>query len=430
MQITARLPLLFQGKPSRNNGPKEIFVCKDFDWDIPEVSLHDMPVAFETAMAHTVDVSQTDARGYHRPKAFQRNTVFREYGGALYRKAASAGEDLDDLFSLAFPTQHASDKTTDYAKISYLADTWFNGGVSAPLSLPVYRQLVWQLKSRQIFDKDNESAWPASVPGVPDPTVNTADGSRNTVTFEDVLSKLRDYDNDDYDRCLDMYRHHMRTFLIADDELWARTPPPVFKVQRGWLGGKGSAIVSLCAAPDYHEKDLTVALFDLSSRDEAFEYAKDLIRIDADQRLEDGRIYDLTVDYDAPIPALVAYDHGAEELRRLSSGLAVEAHRFLKRNTPWVVRKKCGADVVEGIIRSYGEVQATNYVTGDYGDASPWLDSNADFWKSAGRRGYSYSFGRKTKFSDLLIERARAYENDSPINLEISPVHAASVNRL
>lgn len=417
MRIDARLPLLVTGHPMRTKGPRDVLVSKIFQWDIPEVSLSDMPVAFETGHAfRRIEKGFTGPVQNYEMKRFRHPFVLRHSQGNLYRKAADTDADLASLFSFAFPTAHQSGFQPVDMSISLSPEKTHDDRGACPLSIPVYRQLKWHQNCRQVFSKNNELVWPVEIAhDRAGPWGGTPDSKRNHVIFEDVVSRLPSFDHDQYDACIEMYRHHMDGFLLADGELWVRTGPPVIKVERSFETQKTDILVSLSLFSP-HDRSVPHSTFSIFEHEEAIDYANRMKEIENADKVGDGQVFDLTVDYNAPDASLLGFDHREEELRRLSCALAVESHRFIKRNTKWVARKRIPDDVVEGILLSFDEVMATNYVTGQMGDPSPWMESNAAFWKSAGRRSGHYMFGGP-ELADLVIRRGAAYAADRPISL-------------
>jgi hypothetical protein len=409
MQIRARLPLLFTGTPAKNTSSKKIFVSKDFDWEVPEVTMNDMPIAFQAHTTHVLGISRADNQQVRRPLPIRRILNLRELNGNLYCKVAEAGADIQKLFSVAFPS-NVEEMSPDYAAISYIRRDQLASGLFSLPSLSIFNQIRWHESCLSMSNGNHVAYWPTKV-----------DGQRNCVALEDVLPKLMDFDEQGLEKCMDMYPHHMSKFVISDGELWMKTPPPAIKVQRIWVTGKVSVAMSISLAPNYHDTALHSAVFDLTARDQALDYAKNMLRIDGLGRPpEDCELLDMLVDYEAPDPSLLMFDHDGEELRRLSSAFAVESYKFAMRNEGWVKRQNVGSHIIDGIHQSYEEVIATNYVTGDYGDSSPWLEANAEFWRATGKRTSTYNFGQSHTFKDYQIERALSLKDNTPVYLDLS----------
>ncbi|MBY3151107.1 hypothetical protein HFO56_01610 [Rhizobium laguerreae] len=425
MKITARLPLYVRGTPVRNNGTRDILVSTDFDWDIPEISRSETETAFESFNAFTPVVDEDDplkrARAYEMADSY---VLALKHDGNLYRRVSRADEKLK--FDRAFPGGYDNSSGDSVGSGISLPTYSFGGDEERrerPFSLPVFRQLRWQMVCNSVRDTTilHQETWPQSFPALRDaPDLDRGlYVRRNSVTFEEVLPKIVTYDHDQLEACRRTYRGHMESFLIVDGELWMKTRPPVYKVKRRYESmEKTSVSVSVEFAPDWQDTRLPDAYFSLASRDDAFEYAQRVCMALAEGKThgnrpaERGDVIDATSNHLVHDADILAYACEAEELRRVSSGLAVEARRFLVRNPAW--KEKFSTDAVDGVFSAFAAVQATNYVLGEYGDPSDWLESNARIWRKTRRGNSTYDFG-SVEIGDLLIERALGYEENKPI---------------
>lgn len=432
MDIKARMPLLVRGHPNRNKGMRDVFVSQDVEWTLPEVSLSEMPVAFRSSSSFERRGTERfrfggpieDFRFVEIPSDFQ----LRQMDGHLYRKVGSADQDIRRMFRYAFPTGKERYHGNTGSEISFKQEEPDLGN-PCPVSLPVYRQLMWQRRCLHIEDGDGQHVWPNSIPCPPGEENFSMDGSRNFVTFEDVLNKLPHYDHLQYERCLEMYPHHLERFVLADGELWVRTPPPVYNVQPYYETQKTSVVVSMELAPDYHRTSMSIMNFPLHLRDEAIDYAQHLLMTEGEKKELAGNLYDLSVDYDISTDdTAMAYDHREEELRRVSCAMSMEAHRFISRNPEWA-EKRLTASAIDMVRESFTQVRATNYVIGEFGDASHWLANNAEVWKKSGRRGSVYSFGRTKSGTDHMLDRAMRIEADRTIDLGDILKHTFTMER-
>ncbi|MBY3433303.1 hypothetical protein HFN89_03875 [Rhizobium laguerreae] len=439
MKITARLPLYVRGTPVRNNGPRDILVSTDFDWDIPEISRSETEIAFESFNAFSPVVDENDplkrARVYEMVDS---HVLALKHDGNLYRRVSRAGEKIE--FDRAFPGGYDNSSGDSVGSGISLPTYSFGGDEERrerPFSLPVFRQLRWQMVCNSVRDTTilHQETWPQSFPALRDaPDLDRGlYVRRNSVTFEEVLPKIVTYDHDQLEACRRTYRGHMESFLIVDGELWMKTRPPVYKVKRRYVSmEKTSVSVSVEFAPDWQDTRLPDAYFSLASRDDAFEYAQRVCMALAERKTHDngptqrGEVVDAISDHIVHDVDINAYACEAEELRRVSSGLAVEARRFLVRNPAW--KEKFSTDAVDGVFEAFAALQATNYVLGEYGDPSDWLESNARIWRKTRRGNSTYDFG-SVEIGDLLIERALGYEENKPISVNAVQVSGNAPGR-
>jgi hypothetical protein len=440
MKITARLPVYVRGQPVRNNGPRDILVSTDLDWDIPEISRSEADIAFESFNAFVAVTNEADP--LKRPTTMEEvasHVVALKYGGDLYRRLSRPGEVI--RFDKAFPAGHDHSWEDGVGNDISLPSFAFGGEeerMHRPFSLPVFKQHRWQLMCNSTLDTTflNQEIWPQSFPALrnaPDRERGQY-GGRNSVAFEELLPKIMSYDDRQLEECRRTNIGHMEKFLLVDGELWMKTRPPVFKVERRYESAqKTSACVSVEFAPDWHDTRLANAYFGLSAVDEAFEFARSMCGALADRKKGDnpdaivGDVVDLTCrDHIVHDPEIYAHSHDAEELRRVASGLAVEARRFLVRNPKW--RERFAEADVAGVFQAYDAVRSTNYVLAEYGDPSEWIASTAQIWRKTRRGNSTYNFG-SVAVADLVIERALGYEENKPISVNALPAANAPGRR-
>ncbi len=446
MKVTARLPIHVRGTPIRNNGQRDILVSRDSEWEIPEVSASETELAFESFDYVRSIVDEDDP--LKRSLAHERlecHVKAITYDGHLYRRLSHQGEDISTMFSRAFPGGWGDESSVgvggDISQPGFSFPT-AEERRERPISLPVFRQLRWHMLSASAKDTtlQNQETWPQSIDAPENERGQYQ--RRNHVTFEEVLSKIVQYDHAQLEDCMRTHAVHMSNFLIVDGELWMKTRPPVYRVERRYESReKGSATVSIVFAPDWHDTRLARAYFSLGARDEAFGYANALCDALSGRKLVSwqhkhgqmikrqltavrGDVADFTSRHVVHDPSITDHSCHEEELRRMSFGLAVEGNRFITRNPGW--KEKFGTDAVNGVRQSFAEVMATNYVLDEYGDASDHLESNATVWKKSRRMNSYYDFG-EIVVADMLIERARNYEENKPI--DVRAVHQATPER-
>jgi hypothetical protein len=422
MKIEASYPLLFKARPTRATRDKDVFVSTNGVYDIPEVSLSDMPVVFQSRDAFAVE------RDFVREKKVVKSThEARILEGVLYRPVCEAfdNEAASALFGSAFPKSMTS--TSDpahHANISLASDNLPRAATS-PLTRPLYEQLHWRLSCEQVEKRRLDDLWPPVEfarkrlgPYRLIPAGTT--WSRNYMTFDDVRRDLQQVDDAQLAYCHAAFQKHMGRFVIADGQLWQRSRGPVFKVQvdRAYPG----VTVTMAHAPEWHDTRLNVRYFDLRDREEAFECAEQMSR-ELRENISDQRyqnpVYDFTVPFDLDGTA-PAFQSGEDELLRLSCGVAAENRRFLFRNPKHVDR--LDPERAAAVWRAFDEIRKTDYVFEEYGDPIDDLRTNIDIWLFMGRRQSTYTFDEDF-FSNLAFRRAAALEDNRSISL--SPILAS-----
>ncbi len=414
-QIKARLPLMFKGQPRKARYPKDILVSKDVYWTIPEYSITDTEVAFHHMSGYAIGRVGGIARS-------DRELVLRQFDGALYRKVAERDADLDFVFSLAFPTDIESGFERCDRRISLReSEGSLPKGDPSPCSIDLLSQIEWRQSCSRSSERVHDETWPYHVK-VPDGfRYRGLLGGHNFAVFEDIVPSLASFDGEGYEDCVAMYPLHLRRFALFDGELWMQTAPPVIRLHRLHLERATSVVMTISLAPSSPNTRLDKPLFSIGAMSDAQEFAHRMLdaEIVGPTKSRPGEVLDLTGSYEIPMPeALSSHDHELEELRSFSYGLAVETRRFARRNPEWAEKKGITAQDMADVERSFEEVMATNYVTGEFGDATDWIDTNFALWRKLTRKATTYTFGQ-APLSDLLLDRARNYAVNRPISIGI-----------
>jgi hypothetical protein len=424
MRIEAGYPLLFKARPPRATRDKDVFVSAKGVYDLPEVSLSDMPIVFQSRDAYAVE------RGFvQKKKVVKRTHEARMLDGMLYRPMCGAfdSDAAAMLFEEAFPRHASSTSTPAYeADISLASDTipsW--SAAASPLSRPLYEQLFWRLSCEQVEKRRLDEMWPpfeyarkrlelnATIPA-------GSTYARNFMAFEDVRRDLQQVDEAQLSYCHAAFRKHMERFVVADGQLWQRTRGPVYKVQ---LDRAYPAVtVTMTHAPDWHDTRMTNRYFDLNDRDAAFEYAEQFTRALRENHKDDRYhkpVYDLTVPFDLDDDAL-AFNSVEDELFRVACAVTAENRRFLYRNPKY--SNRLAPDRVAAVWRAFEELRKTDYIFEEFGDPVDDIRANIDIWLYLGRRQATYSFDEEF-LSNLAFRRVVALEENRPISL--SPILAS-----
>ncbi|MBY3433302.1 hypothetical protein HFN89_03870 [Rhizobium laguerreae] len=424
MRIEASYPLLFKARPPRTTRDKDVFVSAKGTFDIPELTLAEMPVIFESREAFPVE------RGFvRRTKTVKRAHEVRMVGGALYRPLCEAFDEsaATMLFAEAFPRHALKTSAPAYeADISLASDAIPQWRASeSPLSRLLYEQLHWRLSCEQVDKRRLDDLWPpfeyarkkldrnGTIPA-------GSTYARNYMSFEDVRRDLQQIDEPQLSYCHAAFRRHMERFVIAGGRLWQRSRGPVYKVQvdRAYP----AVTVVMTHAPDWHDTCMNVRYFDLTDRDAAFECAEQMalaLRTHYTDERYQKPYYDLTVPFDLD-GSSPAFHSAGDELFRLSCAVAAENRRFLFRNPKHVDR--LAPERVAAVWRAFDEVRRTDYVFEEYGDPVDDLRTNIDIWLLLGRRQSTYTFDEEF-FSNLAIRRVAALEDSRSISL--SPIMAS-----
>jgi hypothetical protein len=407
MHVEALLPVLFSGTPRNKSVRQPIFAAVWSSSSARELSASDMPVVFETRRKWTEKAGSFRFPRYEVVDiALDRPHQVRMFQGALYRRAGryDRGASAASIPGGAFP---GGKKLVDDpgAWISYWPDeSAFFAEAASPLAHPLARHFEWKARTYEVERDAVTHAW------LPDHRSNPLEqfvmlehGSvRNTVPFDEVSRQLIEFDADDYESCLELHGMQWGRLVAMDGELWIETPPPTYRVD---LTHRDQAVpkVTLTHAPGWHDTRLHIKYFPLSARDEAFEYAERLGKVCCDPDLATPDVVDHTVEFECGSLGAMEFDHVGEEVRRLSHALAIENRRFLERNPQW--KAKLGNEALECVAASFEAAAATNYILGEFGDPSPWIEANADIWKRLGRKSTIYGFGHwfGARLRDLML---------------------------
>lgn len=419
MKVEAGYPLLFKARPQRATRDKDIFISTKGTHDIPELTLAEMPVVFESRVAFA------GRKGSPRPNRHQ----VRLFGGELYRPICG---DFDEaaagmLFQRAFPERKTETSSPAFkANISIISssnDEWW-AGVS-PLSSPLYEQLLWRLSCEQIEKRRLNDLWPSfgsmrdNLGAYPQRINETY--ARDMMSFEDVRRDLRQIDEAQLSYCHSAFQRHMERFVVADGQLWQRSRGLVYKVQLNRTDN--TADVAMVHAPDWQDTNINVRYFDLNDRDAAFECAEQLAQelrtLYKPDKNSQTAIRDLTVSFELDDTA-PSFRSGEDELFRLSCAVAAENRRFLVRNPSHADR--LAPERVAAVWRAFEEVRKTDYVFREFGDPIDDLRANFDVWLFLGRHQSTYTF-EESAFSNLASRRATVLEDARSISL--SPLLAS-----
>jgi hypothetical protein len=409
---------LFKARPIKATRDKDIFVSASGTHDIPEVSLSDMEIVFESRNAFEVE------RGFVKPNTMvTQSHLVRMIDGTPYRLICE-NFDIEAaamLFGRAFPQDQIPKSYPAYgAEISLSSDPanrW--PAMRSPLSRPLYEQFHWRLSCEQVDKRRLGDLWPPFEYARKKLAFNSTipAGStyvRNYMSFDEVRRDLEQVDEVQLSYCHAAFRKHMERFVLADGQLWQRTQAPVYKVMVDYAVKAVSVVMTY--APDWHDTNVNVRYFDLGDRDEAFQCAQQMVEAMNENEPNKYKVSDYTVPFDIDDKAPF-FESGEDELFRLASAVASENRRIFYRNPKQIDR--FAPDRSAAVWRAFEEVRKTDYIFEEYGDPIKDIRANMDIWRSLGSRQATYTFDQE-QLRNLAFRRVPSLEENRTITL--SPI--------
>lgn len=415
MKVSAKIPIMFRAMLRGGRYDSLVAYSDSIDFEIPELSKSDAPVAFKSVGTFKMAPGSGDPLHRMAMKRFPGEVALRAVDGRLYRKVETAvrsPEDIKAVFMEAFPRGDVR------------FHSWFsaNDGISSPgepflpLALKLFAQAVWD--ELRVWEQNKAErkrkiltdVWPKGPHGPADPFSHC-----NGIGAGDVLRHLRSFDADEIDRQRERALRHA-DFILVDGRLWRACRAPVLKVS--WIGGRDGSSVTVVSAPEHFDTNMTTKYFALDDRDSAERYARELAPYAIyggydKERVDAGSFGDHVPDLDFDMGAIFEFDHAADTLSRFSHAFAAESWGFLSRNLEQYL-PRVGHDRWDAVCRAYDEVLKTDWLDGVRGDPSPWLRECAEAWVSSGRRSASFQFLTKD-ISNMLIGRLIELFDERPV---------------
>ncbi|MCS4089338.1 hypothetical protein [Rhizobium sp. BK176] len=436
MKLSFELPLLVRGRQKARSNISDIYCTTTFSSEIEEISLREMEVVFEVQdrfMNHDrINRSQATAMG--NPMAFPTKAFrLRAYDGAVYRRvSASVSEAIKHgLFSTPFDDTISGRLANNYQQRGgWPAD--HGGDISPvrlpggnkPLARPLTDEFEWRLDRESVHGLKSKTAWPR-------PPLRAEDYSkgwhahRNAIKFADL--DIRDLIQEDLELALAMYRVQADKLVIADGQVWVKSRPPAYRVQRipGRFKSAPTFIdVSMVTAPEGYVGDLNTQHFSLRDEDEAIEAARVMYGNEADWPEGFNReLSDFRKPYDCVEESLLDYDYQQEEINRFGYTAAVECWSYLKRNP--AKAETLEAHQIALIEAAYEDVGRVNHVLGIHHDMTDYVPGLEAAWKKLGHRQILTGGQGLQYYAEMAAERALRYVENTPITLNLQPTASA-----
>ena len=394
MKFDTSFPILTKGTPLRCSSRRDILVSLPVTFDVPEVSVRDTEIAFETHEDFSVVryLGQTESRKQAQP--FQ----MREYDGALYRRVG-----LVPQLAFIFPdASKLSDPGTD---ISVSPTKHGN-----PITSAIRRQHEWHLEKQSSGQSAALGAWPQGK-------ANAREFLRSMNDFRTLAPTIPDLDEELVEISRRMIEVQTCRMLVIDGELWMASKPPSWRVQVA-LEQDVDVRLDLAVAIDGFDPMLARRHFPLDRLDEARAYGEKCAAANSTDRHMTYSRREYVVDYDAGTPDLLDFDADGEDLARIGYALAMEIKRASYREHEKIAQL---GDLRQVLDEAFDATMETNYVLGEMGDIVPHVDDLCTIWKKLSRPiSYCESGVSGRRFGDLLLKRVKALSENAPISIGLA----------
>lgn len=395
MRIEASLPFLTRGQPQRCSAVRDIYVSMPTAFDVPEVSLSETNIAFESE-------DQCTSETVRRKRVFR----MREYDGTIYRKIGSV--NYLDHIGEAFGNKEAA-KSPDPGTLISAALREVDGN---PLASAIRRQHEWQLDKLANGNSNVIMAWPQGD------GPEGRERARLLTDFPQIAPTTEHLDRDMCATSERMIETQMSKLLVIGKELWMASRPPSWRVSVDREGGAWDRVdvrLDLAVAIEGFDPMLARRHFPLDRLDEAKAYAELCAKTNADERHVTYTRRNYIVDYSADPSGLLDFDADAEELARIGYAMAMECVRFGHR-----AEKKMEelGDLRRVLDTAFALTMQTNYVIGEMGDIAPYVEDLCAIWKKCSRPlSYCVSGTSGSRFGNLLLRRAKSLSENAPITI-------------
>jgi hypothetical protein len=235
--------------------------------------------------------------------------------------------------------------------------------------------------------------------------------ARNATVFPAVASGIDDIDGTASEMSIQRIEAQAAKLLVIGGDLWVVCRPPSWRVEVN----EDRVTLDLAVAIEGFDPLLSRRHFPLDRFDEAQAYARQCGKTNAVDGVEPTKV-EYIVDYEAAMPELLDFDGDAEELARIGYALAAECMRYGKRNPLWL--DKLESRLKESLFRAYAATLETDYVRGNIGDVTPYVEDLCVIWKRFHRPlGYCELGPVRAKSGDVLIAQAKSLMENAPITL-------------
>lgn len=247
MQVTVKLPTIFEARLLRHKDTKTIAVHSEFSRDIPEISLFEAPISLETQIDM---VRHNSHQGAEYPLVLPQGSnqfAIREYDGRLFRKlhdrrlSGEAGVDNDP-----FPF-HAH---------------------CSPIGKPIrmhYENRHFALARGLVF-----RTWPP---------VDPYNDVRNTTSFDSLQPLIKEIDLDSLETCRRMQARRLDGLICIDGDVWMETSTPCIMVNMTtshYADNPQDVWIKTAFLPEWRDRRITTRYFPLHDTDGANAYVEEL----------------------------------------------------------------------------------------------------------------------------------------------------------
>jgi hypothetical protein len=336
MQVTIKLPTIFEAQLFRHRGTKTVAVHSEFSREIPEISPSDAPVVLETR----IDMIRHDShRASEHPLIIPPGSghfEIREYDGRLFRKLGlrpgEAGMDADP-----FP---------------------FHDHLS-PIGKPIrqhYEHRHFALAKGLTF-----KTWPAVDPHA---------DARNQTSLDSIQPVIKEIAGDSLRTCQRMQARRLDGLISVDGDVWMETSTPCIMVNMTtslYADNPQDVWIKTAFLPEWRDRRITTRYFPLHDMDGANAYVEELRSMFA--RAPRFGILDHRSYTGSSTSPAMEFDADEDFRHRYLVGLALNYGVCLD-----VMKVPQAERVNHPVARAFYEALSDNLVTGERAD----MDSVAD----------------------------------------------------
>lgn len=411
MQLDLRYPFLTSGIPKRNARRRDLYMAVSMSVDVPEVSERETEIAFTTAERCRLDFQQNRyedgvyAQGGYRVLRKDGGISLRTYDGNLYRRIGTVEEINEGNgwgLKRAFPHSIGTSQLEFGAEIS-TATT----GTTNAMTAALVRQFDWELERSSVSSGRVVNAWPMTLGDT------TRHGTRERMDFRVAMPDIAEIDEAMSARSYRMIDTQTKRLLAIGGEIWMTCRPPCFVVQLEEVGAYLGTL-SMAHAHEGFDSTLSRRYFAIDDYAGAREYFE-LCARKPKHESGDYHFVEMLPEFRIVDPAYMEYDADSDELAKIGYALASECSRYQARTAKWLEGNK--QDSLEAAMREVGE---TNYVTGEFGNVTPFVEDLISAWEDFGRPSTFCEVGPKParkRYGDMMIRQAHKLLDNAPIDL-------------
>jgi hypothetical protein len=399
MRKVLRYPFLTRGRPRRCAELKDIYVSHAVEVDIPEISLTETELAFQTNI-----VGNTE-------KTIDRRNYLRSHDGKLYRKLPARGLSIWGSFS------GSANAPGVYLELEADLSRNHSAGKLNPVTAALHRQFDWELERESNVKSRVVSAWPNQS------SCDERVIRRQADLFDELSPRITEIDEQVHWHALEMIGREKGRLLIIGGEMHIQCMPPAWVVDPVDDRSNITVTVGIATSFDGYDPNLGRRYFALDRLAEAQEY----VDICMKRTSQEPRAYwrqDFIGAFETYMSDGLEMNQEARELDRLGFAFAVEAARRI-RSKPDEADRLTG-NLIAAVAEGLEAARATNHVLGTVGEISHLVHDLADAWEVLGMpTAYCVAGPCKARFGRLAAIRARELADGVGINLDVSPFRTA-----